>query len=551
VPAAPLTKVLLSWPTAITLQDEVQGSPRRSWAQVAKTGEFVSSRYGKFSITRDDLSEMLHNFKHVTPAAPTELPVDYDHLSMDPDKPGDGIAAGWFKDLQLRENGDELWASVEWTPAAAKSIENKEYRFVSPSFVKDHTHKDGKKIGTTLLAAAITNHPFLEGMAALTLYNFSTVGELATLKEKVGDLAAPVLLSEIGQRVMIAPGNARTQDEVGGTFEITEVVGDGEDAFVAIKDANGVPHKWFRATELLPASATPANPIQQNLQPAPGTPAPGAPAATQPGAAPAAAAAADPTHEEVAKQLETAKAAEEAAAAASPAAPPEPQKTVTAPQPGDKPDVEELIKRKVAAALAAGTHLKRTENMMFKLRNDKNEEFEVSAEQLAAAGIKIVPDGSEAIPSADLKTLKDSVTSLSTRVETLVTENATTRAAAAKIELTSELNRLSKAGLITKSTRDELEKQFANATDLTLFKALAATFTTPVVVLNTEHGSGGKPEEVKDPGTEAENKIIALGNTIAKERGISLREAYIAAGTQLQKEAEAYREKYSGQPVPA
>jgi hypothetical protein len=58
-------------------------------------------------------------------------------------------------------------------------IENRAYRFVSPSFVKDHTHKDGRKIGTTLLAAAITNHPFLEGMSALTLYSFSAMGDLA------------------------------------------------------------------------------------------------------------------------------------------------------------------------------------------------------------------------------------------------------------------------------------------------------------------------------------------------------------------------------------
>jgi hypothetical protein len=42
--------------------------------------------------------------------------------------------------------------------------------------VKDYKHKDGRKLGTTLLAAAITNHPFLEGMAALHL---SRTGEVA------------------------------------------------------------------------------------------------------------------------------------------------------------------------------------------------------------------------------------------------------------------------------------------------------------------------------------------------------------------------------------
>jgi len=277
-----LSKVLLSWPTPLHLATTTD-SARRSWIQLAKTGSYVSTRYGKFSITGEDLSTMLHNFTTITPLHPTELPIDYDHLSMDPKQPGDGVAAGWMKRLELREDGNELWCEVEWTPDAAELIEKGAYKFVSPSFVKDHVHKDGRKIGTTLLAAAITNHPFLEGMSALTLYNFSTLGDLA-----LADFASSGGTMDIGQRVMIAPGQARTQDEIGGTFEITEVVGDGANAFVTIKDANGVPHKWFRATELLPASATPANPIQPNLEPAPGTPAPGAPKANTPGGVPAA-----------------------------------------------------------------------------------------------------------------------------------------------------------------------------------------------------------------------------------------------------------------------
>jgi hypothetical protein len=167
-----------------------------------------------------------------------------------------------MKKLELREGGDELWAQVEWTDDGADRIRKKEYRFISPSFIKDHVHKDGTKIGTTLLAAAITNHPFLEGMNALAL-NADQLGDFA-LSQMPADV---VNLAEVGQRVMIAPGFARTQDEVGGTFEITEVVGEGEDAFVALGDASGVPHKWFRASELLPASATPAQPVQPNLAP--------------------------------------------------------------------------------------------------------------------------------------------------------------------------------------------------------------------------------------------------------------------------------------------
>lgn len=140
-----------------------------SWIQVARTGKFVSSRYGEFEITPADLRQMYSNFKSVTPKPPTRLAVDYDHLSMNPERPEDGKAAGWFVDLQLRNNNHELWAQVEWTPKAAESIKTKEYQFVSPTFVKNYRYKDGTTIGTTLISAAITNHPFLEGMAALTL----------------------------------------------------------------------------------------------------------------------------------------------------------------------------------------------------------------------------------------------------------------------------------------------------------------------------------------------------------------------------------------------
>jgi len=145
------------------------GTRPQSWIQVAKTGEFISSRYGKFSITSQMLSQMVANFRDVLPKAPTKLPVDYDHLSMDPQHAGDGKAAGWFLELELRDDGQELWGLIEWTPDAAASIKNREYQFISPSFSRSYTSKDGQKIGTTLLAAAITNHPFLDGMAPVTL----------------------------------------------------------------------------------------------------------------------------------------------------------------------------------------------------------------------------------------------------------------------------------------------------------------------------------------------------------------------------------------------
>ena len=593
---AKLNKVILSYPTTLSLAD---GAPS-SWIQLARTGKFVSSRYGKFEISKDDLEQMLFNFKNITPKAPTELPVDFDHLSMDPKRPGDGAASGWMKELELREDGTQLWAKVAWTPEGADHIKNGSYRFISPSFVKDHTHKDGKKIGTTLLAAAVTNHPFLEGMAALTLHDEAAMGALATfnLSATVADehVARVVLhLAEAGQRVMIAPGNARTQDEVGGTFEIAEVVGEGDDAFVSVKDANGLVHKWFRATELLPASSTPANPVANPLQPgvAPTVPAqmPGVPtqpvsqatnpqqvanAAAQAQAAAAAAAAGIPPGTPGAPPV---PGAEPGAAPGTPPVPGAPNANSAANAPGadakalpagaqkegesaksakvaegavgvaaKKPQADEdedpmkQALKKAVAGLFSDTAQKGTD-MTFTLRNDKNEEVVVSLAQLEAAGIKVVPEGATAVPNTELDSMKGQITNLSTTVDSLKADNEAAAKKARVFELNTELDRLTKNALISRTTRDALFNQFKDATDLSNFKALAATFTKSIVELNTEHGTGNEGDA--DQGAVAQKELINLANTLAKEKGISLSDAVKLAGSQLADRAEQYRESFA------
>jgi hypothetical protein len=248
-----IDRLILSAPSLLTT--ETADTPR-SWIQLARTGSFVSNRYGNFAITRDDLRQMLHNFREVTPKAPTELPIDYDHLSMDPKRPGDGAAAGWLKQVELRHDGDELWGEVAWTPEAADFIKSGAYRFVSPSFVKDYTYKDGRKIGTTLLAAAITNHPFLEQMAALTLYNFSAMGDLALMTAEETTVQH---LAESGQRVSFVDDPKLvpevSDDERRQTFIVTATVGAGNDQFTRLASLDGHERGWFRAQQLAPARA--------------------------------------------------------------------------------------------------------------------------------------------------------------------------------------------------------------------------------------------------------------------------------------------------------
>lgn len=154
----------------ITLEAATAEAPATSWIQIATVGSFKKGDR-KFSITPAMLSEMVDNFdsgKH--PVPPTELVVDFEHLSADGgDNPLAGQAAGWIKALELREDGAELFAKVEWTEDAAALIREKKFKLVSPEFAFNFTTPTMEPIGCTLLAAAITNRPFLQGMQPITL----------------------------------------------------------------------------------------------------------------------------------------------------------------------------------------------------------------------------------------------------------------------------------------------------------------------------------------------------------------------------------------------
>lgn len=175
-----------------------QGQPSRVELQLAVAGQFVSGRYGRFAIAERDFDEMIGHYGTVYPLNPTELCVDYDHLSTpDPDKPrtpGDGRASGWIKRIYKKattlsgKSTIGLFAEIEWTPPAAELIRSKQYRFFSPTFVKQWVTNTGKKIGATLLGGALTNHPFLHGMNAVTLSGELAIpytgASMATIKTK-------------------------------------------------------------------------------------------------------------------------------------------------------------------------------------------------------------------------------------------------------------------------------------------------------------------------------------------------------------------------------
>lgn len=89
-----------------------------------------------------------------------ELVIDYEHHTVGgefaaPD--GRAVAAGWIQSLRFAREGDAagVYAGVEWTPAAARAIRDREYRFVSPVVLVRES--DGVCVG--LHSVALTNTP--------------------------------------------------------------------------------------------------------------------------------------------------------------------------------------------------------------------------------------------------------------------------------------------------------------------------------------------------------------------------------------------------------
>ena len=523
-----LQHVVLSWPTPVPAffsgagdaasATPTSANPSKSWIQIARTGNFVSQRYGKFSIAMGDLTQMLTNFRTITPKSPTRLPIDYDHLSMDPQKPGDGIAAGWISDLQLRAEGNELWGLVEWTSDAARAIKNKLYQFVSPSFVKDYVYKDGNVIGTTLLAAAITNHPFLEGMAALTLSG--GLRELATLIMAADSTAGGVAV-EVGQKVTVKNEEVQKPEQTGVVFVVAQVVGEGANAFVSLQAPDGTIAEWFRADELAPAPAegveAMAPPPSPNALPEKQTATFAVPPV--PGVGPEMPAAPG------APQLTAALPAVQAAPLNSPV-----QKIASqGSDPGAPAKEPSTPMHPIPSAAQVGMNARREKTMKtFELTDMKGNKVTVGEDALAA------------LPEYD--SLQQKVIELSGQVEIMASAAASAERRARMGELTKELDRLSGEGRITKPQRDWALKTFGgDLVNLGNFKEWAALQTQPIVKLNTEHGVG-----VADaPADSPEEKLMTLANKIAKEKRISLRDGLIEASRRDPASAEAYREQFA------
>jgi phage I-like protein len=144
---------------ALVLSDDAAGDDAAEF-QILKTGKFKHKVYGTFEITPDMLKSFKDNFDNRVLGIDVQM--NYDHcLSV-----AHGTkAAGWIRALSIKANGNELWATPEWTPEASKGIKDKEWKYSSAEITPRWEHPEkGSVHKHVLLGVALTNTPFIKGM---------------------------------------------------------------------------------------------------------------------------------------------------------------------------------------------------------------------------------------------------------------------------------------------------------------------------------------------------------------------------------------------------
>lgn len=125
-----------------------------------------------------------------------DLCIDRCHV-MDIAEPGTPApAAGWIK--ELKEEAGSIFARVEWTPPAREQLKNKEYRYISPTFLHDAAGRVKR-----ILRASLTNDPNFEmqAVAAADGQLLSTTTENEAMDLKLALIALLALSAAEGEDV--------------------------------------------------------------------------------------------------------------------------------------------------------------------------------------------------------------------------------------------------------------------------------------------------------------------------------------------------------------
>ncbi len=227
------------------------------------TGD-ITARDGRKWRLADAAAVVAASLRH---AAGADLPVDYEHqtdYAADNGQPAP--AAGWMRELSARADG--IWARAEWTGRAQQMLNNREYRYISPTFV--HSKSGDVRI---IVRAALTNNPALDLPA---LAKSQTQLQLQPPEESMMDKA---LLHKIIQRLgLTTDASASAVDKALTALDETAA---GSTALAKVAQAIGLADtakadEVVAKATILAKAAGPTPPAPAQTPPAPAqTPPPG------------------------------------------------------------------------------------------------------------------------------------------------------------------------------------------------------------------------------------------------------------------------------------
>lgn len=156
------------------------------WVQIFPAG-ITTGNDGRGPYRLDNPEEVVAASRR----ANVDMVVDRDHIT---DKlPGmPAPAAGWIKELKVVDGS--IMARIEWTPPAKQQLQDKEYRYISPTFFHD---KAGRI--TRIVRASLTNDPNFEMKAVAASERESSTNKESIMDKLLQDLAA--LLGLEGEKI--------------------------------------------------------------------------------------------------------------------------------------------------------------------------------------------------------------------------------------------------------------------------------------------------------------------------------------------------------------
>lgn len=150
--------------------------------QVIPYGTEIDTSKGKFTLDEECAPLVMAEFSKQI----NQMVIDYEHQTL---AGTEAPAAGWITRL-IDKGKDGIWAAVEWTAKAKTYITNKEYKYVSPVFLKRIS--DNRVL--RLINVALTNQPNIDGMVPLV----NKAGEYQLKTNKEENFMLKELLKRLG-----------------------------------------------------------------------------------------------------------------------------------------------------------------------------------------------------------------------------------------------------------------------------------------------------------------------------------------------------------------